>query len=110
MSSTFDIARMICIIILMTTICNVFMIFFVYIFVGAAAAFVSCPFSHGYKGVCVWSMNGEQPLITDPIDLHRQSCFTTVDISFISRENTTREKGTKFKRVYYTLYTSLKEK
>ena len=50
--STLDIARMICI--LLTIICNVFMILFVYFFVGATAAFISSPFSHGYKGLCVF--------------------------------------------------------
>ena len=52
--SSFNIARMICAMILLTIISNVFMIFFVYFFVGATAAFVSSPFSHGYKGLCVF--------------------------------------------------------
>ena len=53
-STTLDIARMICAIILLTIICNVFVILFVYFFVGsgAAATFIPCPFSHGYRG-CV---------------------------------------------------------
>ena len=70
-STTLDIARMICAIILLTIICNVFVILFVYFFVGsgAAATFIPCPFSHGYRG-CVWMCDqwmGEQPsCITDP--------------------------------------------
>ena len=58
-STTLDIARMICAIILLTIICNVFVILFVYFFVGsgAAATFIPCPFSHGYRAVCECVIN-----------------------------------------------------
>ena len=90
------------------------MILFVYFFVGATAAFISCPFSHGYKGyVClnVWSMNGEQPRITDRLDLQMAVGKTSQPkiICFISRVLDAREREQSFKGILYTIYKSEKE-
>ena len=90
------------------------MILFVYFFVGATTAFISCPFSHGYKGIymcfCVidewgattyhrpsWSADGRGKTSQPKI------------ICFISRVLDAREREQSFKGILYTIYKSEKE-
>ena len=76
------------------------MILFVYFFVGATTAFISCPFSHGYKGIymcfCVIDEWGATTVITDPLDLQMIASQPKI-ICFISRVCDAREREQSFK-------------
>ena len=91
-STTLDIARMICAIILLTIICNVFVILFVYFFVGGTSAFISCPFSHGYKGMCVyvideWGATTSLQILLICRSIGAKVAFTTDDnLFYFARE------------------------